>query len=206
MCCIPSRFVCIIVKRFLYFFTLVTVFCSVAQDPPKLVVGIVVDQMRQDYLLRFQEKFGEGGLRRLTDEGFQFKNAHYNYIPTYTAPGHASIYTGTTPSYHGIVANNWYDKRKDQSTYCVYDETAKAVGGSARTGKMSPRNLKVSTITDELLLTTNFTSKVVGISIKDRGAILPAGHNPAGSYWFDSQTGNFMTSDYYMDQLPDWVK
>ena len=181
-------------------------FSSISQDKPKLVVGIVVDQMRQDYLLRFSDKFGEGGFNRLLGEGFQFKNAHYNYTPTYTAPGHASIYTGTTPAYHGIIGNNWYDKIKDRNTYCVSDASVKAIGGSEQNGKMSPRNLKSSTITDELLLTSNFRSKVVGVSIKDRGSILPAGHNPTGAYWFDSKTGNFMTSDYYAEELPTWAE
>jgi len=162
--------------------------------------------MRQDYLYRFSDRFGEGGFKRLMGEGYQFKNAHYNFVPTYTAPGHASIYTGSTPSYHGIIGNKWYDKANDRSTYCVSDASANAVGGSEQSGKMSPRNLKASTITDELLLTTNFRSKVIGVSIKDRGSILPAGHNPTGAYWFDSKTGNFMTSDYYMNSLPAWVK
>ncbi len=173
---------------------------------PKLVVGIVVDQMRQDYLLRFKDKFDEGGFNRLLNEGYQFKNAHYNYIPTYTAPGHASIYTGTTPSNHGIIGNNWFDKQKNTSTYCVYDGAVSEVGGSERSGRMSPKNLKASTITDELMLTSNFRSKVVGVSIKDRGSILPAGHNPTGSYWFDSSSGNFMTSTYYTNSLPKWVE
>lgn len=177
-----------------------------AQERPKLVVGIVIDQMRPDYLYRFSEQYGEGGFMRLMREGHQFKNAHYNYMPTYTAPGHASIYTGTTPSYHGIIANNWYDKNKDRSVYCVADVEVSSVGGSKKNGKMSPRKLQASTLTDELLLSTNFQSKVVGVSIKDRGAILPAGHRPTGAYWFDSPTGNFMTSDYYADTLATWAQ
>ena len=193
-------------KKFFFLALSILSISMLAQDRPKLVVGIVVDQMRQDYLFRFSEKFGEGGFKRLMNEGHQFKNAHYNYVPTYTAPGHASIYTGTTPSNHSIIANGWYDKAKERSTYCVSDETVSAVGGSEQAGKMSPRNLKASTITDELLLTTNFRSKVVGVSIKDRGSILPAGHNPTGAYWFDSKSGNFMTSTYYTESLPKWAK
>ncbi len=177
-----------------------------AQDKPKLVVGIVIDQMRQDYLYRFSEKFGEDGFQRFKNQGYTFKNAHYNYVPTYTAPGHASIYTGTTPSNHSIIANYWYDKKIGRSRYCVADESEVSVGGSEQAGKMSPRNLQASTITDELLLTTNFRSKVVGVSIKDRGSILPAGHNPTGAYWFDSKTGNFITSSYYLEKLPIWVE
>ncbi|MEM9338868.1 MAG: alkaline phosphatase PafA [Bacteroidota bacterium] len=181
---------------------------SIAQekDQPKIVVGIVIDQMRQDYLYRFFHQFSDGGFKRLLKEGYSFKNAHYNYVPTYTAPGHAAIYTGTTPAYNGIIANNWFSREKGRSVYCVADETVSGVGGADKSGKMSPKNLQVSTITDELRLASNFQSKVVGVSIKDRGSILPAGHNPTGAYWFDSNTGNFMTSTYYLDQLPKWAK
>lgn len=138
-------------------------------------------------------------------EGFNVKNTHYNYIPTYTGPGHASLYTGTTPRYHSIISNNWYSREKERSVYCVGDPDAKNIGGSKKSGNVSPRNLIVNTITDELKLTSNFQSKVIGISIKDRGAVLPAGHTPDGAYWYDSRTGEFMTSDYYMDGLPNWV-
>ena len=194
-----------IMKRLTFSVVLLSLSISVFAQKPKVVVGIVIDQMRQDYLYRFENKFSEGGFKRLLKEGYSFKNAHYNYIPTYTAPGHASIYTGTTPSNHGIISNSWFDKVKEITTYCVFDGTVSAVGGNERNGRMSPRNLKASTITDELMLTSNFRSKVVGVSIKDRGSILPAGHNPTGAYWFDSNTGKFMTSTYYSEKLPDWV-
>ena len=193
-------------KRLLWLVLTLISAASLSQDRPKLVVGIVVDQMRPDYLYRFGDRFGEGGFKRLMNEGYQFKNVHYEYVPTNTAPGHASIYTGSLPSYHGIIGNSWYDKANDKIIYCVADTSVNAVGGSKRSGGMSPKNLKASTITDELLLTTNFKSKVVGVSIKDRGSILPAGHNPTGAYWFDGKTGNFMTSDYYMSKLPAWVE
>lgn len=191
-------------RRSLTLILLVLCFQLSAQKP-KIIVGIIVDQMRQDYLFRYAERF-DGGFRRFMDEGYQFKNAHYNYVPTYTAPGHASVYTGTTPSDHGIIGNNWYSKASGLSVYCVSDSDVNCVGGSEPSGKMSPRNLKASTITDELRLTSNFRSKVVGISIKDRGSILPAGHNPTGAYWFDDKTGNFISSTYYMDKLPKWVE
>ncbi len=172
---------------------------------PKLVVGIVVDQMRHEYLQRFESKYGNDGFKRMIRDGFEARNNHYNYIPTYTAPGHASIYTGTTPRYHGIIGNDWYSRVLGRSVYCVGDTSASSVGGSALSGKISPKNLIVNTITDELKLTTNFRSKVVGVSIKDRGAVLPAGHTPDGAYWYDSRTGEFMTSDFYMDALPQWL-
>ncbi|WP_421869723.1 alkaline phosphatase PafA [Marinoscillum sp.] len=189
----------------LFIITLHSGFLFAQSKSPKLVVGIVVDQMRQDYLQRFDYHFSEGGFKRLINDGFTARNNHYNYIPTYTAPGHASIYTGTTPRYHGIIANDWYSKILDRSVYCVGDSLASAVGGSAMNGNISPRNLQVNTITDELKLSTNFRSKVVGISIKDRGAVLPAGHTPDGAYWYDSRTGEFMTSDFYSKVLPKWA-
>ncbi|MFY0601509.1 MAG: alkaline phosphatase family protein [Cyclobacteriaceae bacterium] len=179
--------------------------CQAQTKKPKLVVGIVIDQMKQEYLYRFQEKYEEGGFNRIINEGFMSKNAHYNYIPTKTAAGHASIYTGTTPRYHGIIGNDWYSKVLKRNTYCVGDTLAVGVGTESNAGKMSPRNLQVTTITDELKLTSNFRSKVIGVSIKDRGSILPAGHTPDGAYWYESNTGNFITSDYYLDELPQWV-
>lgn len=194
-------------KKFLSIPLLIfTLSLSGQSQKPKLVVGIVVDQMRSDYLQRFESKFSEGGFKRMIREGFVARNTHYNYIPTYTAPGHASVYTGTTPRYHGIISNDWYSRDLGRSTYCVGDSAARGVGGSARNGNISPRNLITNTITDELKLSTNFRAKVIGISIKDRGAVLPAGHTPDGAYWYDSRTGEFMTSDFYKEKLPDWVE
>lgn len=175
-----------------------------SQNQPKLVVGIVVDQMRQEYLYRYESKFGEQGFKRLMNEGFMLKNAHYNYVPTETGPGHASIYTGTTPSVHGIVGNDWYDRSTKQNVNCVGDPNQKAVGTDAA-GAVSPSRLLSTTITDELKLATQQRAKVVGVSIKDRGATLPAGHTPDGAYWFDGATGSMITSSYYKQKLPDWV-
>lgn len=175
-----------------------------AQDKPRLVVGIVVDQMRQDYLSRFADRFCDSGFKRLQNEGFSYDNGHYNYIPTYTGPGHASIYTGTTPAYHGIVANDWYDRLKGDFTYCAEDSTAKGVG-SAKTKGMSPKNLLTTTVTDELALATQFRSKIVGLSIKDRGAILPAGHTANGAFWYDNKSGKMVSSDWYAKELPAWI-
>ncbi len=172
---------------------------------PKLVVGIVVDQMRQDYLLRFADKYGDDGFKRLMKDGTVAYNAHYNYIPTNTGPGHASVYTGTTPSMHGIISNGWYDKKSGKSLYCVEDNNQQVVGGDEGSGNVSPVNLVTTTITDELKLSSSFKSKVIGIAIKDRGSVLPAGHNPDCAYWFDSKTGNFVTSTYYLEALPGWA-
>lgn len=172
---------------------------------PKLVVGIIVDQMRQEYLLRFYDKFGEGGFKRLMKQGFMARNAHYNYIPTYTGPGHASVYTGATPAMHGIIANDWYSRELKRYVYCAEDTTVTAVGGSESSGQISPRNLMSTTITDQLKMATQGRAKVIGVSIKDRGSALPAGHRADGAYWFDSKTGEMMTSTFYVNELPDWV-
>ena len=180
---------------------------EVTNSKPKLVVGIVVDQMRYDYLTRFGSKFGEGGFKRMINEGFNCKNNHYNYIPTYTGPGHASIYTGTTPKYHGIIANNWYSKKEKKTVYCAADDSVSAVGTYSKSERMSPRRMLTTTFADENRLFTQMRGKTIGISIKDRGAILPAGHTANAAYWFRGKgEGNFITSNYYMEDLPEWVK
>ena len=180
-------------------------YLGTAQDKPKLVVGIVVDQMKMEYLYRFSSDFSENGFKRLMKEGYTFHNVHYNYMPTYTGPGHASIYTGTTPAVHGIVGNEWFNKATGKEMYCTDDATVSTIGDdSEKEGKMSPRNLQSTTITDELKLSTNFKGKVIGISIKDRGAILPAGHFADWAFWY-SKTGAFISSTYYGEKLPDWA-
>ena len=178
---------------------------SYSQKKPKLVVGIVVDQMRQEYLYRFDSKFSEGGFKRLVANGYMLKNAHYNYVPTYTGPGHASIYSGTTPAVHGIIGNDWWDKNAKKSVNCVEDERFKAVGNPEGNGDVSPWRLLSTTITDELKLFTQKRAKVIGISMKDRGAVLPAGHMANAAYWYDSKTGKFISSTYYVTALPTWV-
>lgn len=171
----------------------------------KLVVGIVVDQMRYDFLTRYYHRYGEGGFKRLLNYGFEFKNNHYNYIPTYTGPGHASVYTGTYPAIHGVIANDWYDKEIQKSVYCVEDENVTSVGTEDKAGKMSPHRMKTTSITDELKLHTQQKSKVIGISLKDRGSILPAGHTGT-AYWFHGkEEGRWISSSFYMNELPMWV-
>ena len=173
---------------------------------PKLIVGIVVDQMRYDYLTRYWDRLSPDGFRRLVNQGFYCRNTRYNYLPTDTGPGHASIYSGTTPAWHGIVGNNWLDRTRNIDTYCASDTNVSTVGSISISGLMSPRNLKTTTITDELRMATNMQGKVVGLSLKDRGAIFPAGHTPNGAYWLDALTGRWITSTWYMDSLPGWVK
>ncbi len=173
---------------------------------PKLIVGIVVDQMRPDYLNRFAGKFGTGGFNRILREGFYCRNTNYNYAPTYTGPGHASIYTGTTPAVHGIAGNDWFDQKVMDTVYCTLDTAVSGVGGgNGAEGMMSPRRLLANTITDELRLSTQMKAKVLGISLKDRGAILPAGRSGDAAYWYDGKTGNWITSNWYRDDLPKWA-
>ncbi|MBK5284309.1 MAG: alkaline phosphatase family protein [Bacteroidia bacterium] len=170
-------------------------------NKPKLVVGIIVDQMRYDFLFRYWDKYSTGGFKRMIEEGYLCRNVHYDYIPTYTGPGHASVYTGTTPSVHGIVSNDWFDRETGKTMYCVSDSSVKGVGGGS---KMAPRNLFTTTIPDELRLASKMQSKVIGIALKDRGAILPAGHSANAAYWIDA-SGNWVSSSYYMQNLPLWV-
>ncbi|MCX6314103.1 MAG: alkaline phosphatase family protein [Sphingobacteriales bacterium] len=172
---------------------------------PKLVVGIVIDQMRWDYLYRFNDLYGANGLKRLLNKGFSCENTLIPYVPTYTAVGHTCVYTGSVPAYTGIVGNNWFDKTTNTNVYCTDDSTVNPVGSNTKGGKMSPKNLWVTTITDELRLSNNFKSKVIGIAMKDRGAILPAGHSANAAYWYDDKSGKWISSTYYMQQLPDWV-
>jgi predicted AlkP superfamily pyrophosphatase or phosphodiesterase len=173
---------------------------------PKLVVGLVVDQMRWDYLYRYYDRYQTGGFKRMLNEGYTCENTNIDYIPTVTAAGHTCIYTGSVPAIHGIAGNDFIVQATGKSMYCTDDNTVTAVGSTSKAGQMSPRNLLVTTVTDELRLATNFRSKVIGIALKDRGGILPAGHSANAAYWFDDASGNWITSTYYMTDLPAWVK
>ena len=173
---------------------------------PKLVVGIVVDQMRWDYLYRYYDRFAaNGGFKRLLNNGFSCENTMIPYAPTVTACGHSSIYSGSVPAISGITGNNWWDNEEMRTVYCTEDKSVNTVGSNSSLGKMSPKNMLVTTICDELKLATNFKSKVIGISIKDRGGILPAGHSANAAYWYDNTVGTWITSTYYMNELPKWV-
>ena len=173
---------------------------------PKLVVGITVDQMRWDYLYRYYARYASnGGFKRLLNQGFSCENTFIPYQPTVTAPGHTTIYTGSVPAIHGITGNLWWDEDQKKEVYCTEDKTVTTVGSTTAAGLMSPRNMLVTTICDELRLATNFQSKVIGIAIKDRGGILPAGHTANACYWYDPGVGKWITSSFYMTDLPKWV-
>ena len=199
-------------KRYLLVFIAVTAtFGSFAKKGhnvarPKLVVGIVVDQMRWDYLYRYYNNYSNSGFRRLMDNGYSCQNTMINYLPSYTAPGHSCVYTGSVPSIHGIAANDWFDTKTGKSVYCT-DDTVREVNNGIVTDRksMSPRNLLVTTVTDELRLATNFKSRVYGVAVKDRGSILPAGHLANGAYWLDDSTGSFCSSTYYKESAPQWL-
>lgn len=204
-----------LMKRILFLFVISAILlqscvtdCNCEKDPkPKLVIGMVVDQMRYDYLTRFKDRYGEDGFKRLLKDGYTLKNAHFSYIPTYTAVGHSSAYTGTTPDHHGIIGNNWYDKYEKKWIYCVEDSTYTSVGVDGMSGQKSPYRLATTTITDQLRMAQNMKGKTIGLAIKDRSSILPSGHTGNGAFWYEGKNDNkWITSSYYMDELPEWVK
>lgn len=195
-------------KALLVFSLVIIGFITQAQSlqRPKLVVGIMVDQMRWDYLYRFYDRYGKDGFKRMITKGYSCENTFIPYTPTYTAVGHTCVYTGSVPAITGIVSNTWYRRDLKRAWYCSEDSSVKTVGSTSSAGKMSPRNLWTTTVTDELRLATNFQSKTIGIALKDRGAILPAGHSANAAYWFDDATGGWISSTYYMTDLPQWLK
>jgi predicted AlkP superfamily pyrophosphatase or phosphodiesterase len=173
---------------------------------PKLVIGLVVDQMRYDYLYKYNNQYGENGFKRLLREGNSCENTYIDYIPTVTGCGHTGIYTGSVPAIHGIASNGWHNYKTGKSMYCAQDDSVKTVGVDGKSGKMSPKNLWVSTVADELRMATNNRSTTIGIALKDRGSILPAGHTANAAYWMDDSLGFWITSSYYMQELPVWVR
>ncbi|RYY50837.1 MAG: alkaline phosphatase family protein [Chitinophagaceae bacterium] len=200
-------------KCFTFFLMFFVFACTVFAQPrantatqkPALVVGLVIDQMRWDYLYRFEKLYGPDGFKRLLTQGFSFDNTLIPYTPTYTAAGHTCVYTGSVPAIHGIVGNDWFEKSINAGMYCTSDSTVSGVGSNSAAGKMSPKNMWTTSVTDELRLSNNFKSKVIGISLKDRGAILPAGHSANAAYWYDDGVGKFISSSFYMKELPTWV-
>ncbi|HKE56101.1 MAG TPA: alkaline phosphatase family protein [Pyrinomonadaceae bacterium] len=178
---------------------------GLANRRARLVLMIVVDQFRYDYLERFGDLFAANGFRRLLRDGASWAQANCNYMPTYTAPGHATIFSGAWPSETGIVGNEWVDRPTGKKVTSVSDDSVRTLGGGTNEPGSSPRRLLTSTLGDELRLATNDRAKVIGISLKDRSAILPAGRHANAAYWFSTQTGNIVSSTYYFEQLPSWV-
>ena len=174
-------------------------------ERPKLVVGLVVDQMRWDYLYRYFNRYGNGGFKRLLQQGYSFENTFIPYTPAVTAAGHTCLYSGSIPAINGIVGNDWIERDSGKIMYCSQDKSVSTVGSFSRQGQMSPKNMLVTSVADELRLATNFRSRTFGVALKDRGGIFPAGHSANAAYWFDDSTGNWITSTYYMNNLPAWV-
>ncbi len=195
----------------LFIVLLIVVFSSCEHKPkevdrPKIVIGLVIDQMRWDYLYRYADMYGKEGFKRLIKHGYNCQNTSVNYMPANTAPGHTCIYTGSVPSIHGISGNNWIDNLTGDGVYCVDDKNVHQVGDKSGAASFSPANMLTTTITDELRLATNQKSRVYGVAIKDRGAILPAGHLANAAYWYTDKTGTFTTSTYYPNQNPAWLQ
>lgn len=174
-------------------------------EKPRLVIGIVVEQLRYDHIERFRDRFGENGIKRLINEGSYFKNASFEYMLTQSAPGHATIATGAEPSYHGIPSDSWYVPLKNELIYATKDAVVNPVGGSFESGLHSPVSLQSSTFSDELKMATNRRAKVFSVGIKESSSILSAGHAADAAFWFDNTTGTWMSSSYYLDSLPGWV-
>ena len=175
---------------------------------PKLVVIIVIDQFRYDYLVRFRQQFGPDGFKGLMSTGACFADCRYHHANTATGPGHATLLTGAYPNLHGIIGNEWYDRSLHRTVNCVEDPATKLVGepeGTSEAPAFSPHYLIGSTLGDELRAASDFGSKVVAISLKDRSAILPGGHSASAAYWYDTRTGRFVTSTYYIPALPAWA-
>ncbi len=175
-------------------------------DGPDLIVGIVVDQMRYDYLTRMWDRFGDSGFRRLVSEGSSFSNARYDYLINQSAPGYATIFTGTNPSGHGIISDQWYDRLRDDMQSAVFSDYAVAVGGSFLNGKRAPSGLLTGTVGDELRMATDFRSRVFSVSLNDAASVLSGGFSANSAWWFDNASGTWMSSSYYIDSLPGWVE
>lgn len=202
----------VILKRHAAIILLITVYIKLSgqgaylpPDKPRLIIGIVVEQLKYDQLEKFRDRLGENGIKRLINEGTYFKNASFEYMLTQSAPGHATISTGSEPSFHGITSDNWYLPLRNELIYCTKDITVNPLGGSFEAGLHSPVNLQASTFSDELEMATNKKAKVFGVGIKENSAIFSAGHAADGAYWFDNATGTWMSSTYYIDTLPVWV-
>lgn len=174
-------------------------------EKPKLVIGIVIEQFRYDYIDKYWDNFSEGGFKRLINEGTFCKNASYDFFFTQSAPAHATLVTGTDPRVHGIIADNWYHPLRDEIVYCTSDSDADPVGGSFERGLHSPVNLLPSTFGDELKLSNGGKSKVFSVGLKENASILSGGHSANAAYWYDEITGTWMTSTHYLDSLPAWV-
>jgi len=174
-------------------------------NKPRLVVGIVLENFNPDYLIKYKTQFGDGGFSRLLNQGLIYRNSSYDYMYSQTGVDHASIYSGTNPSYHGIIAHSWYDRIEGDAIPNVYDKKERAVGSDSIKGMVSPKKMLAHTIGDELKL-TNVCSRIFGLSMNSESAVLSSGHMADGAFWLDEISGKWSTSSYYMDSLYNWAK
>ncbi|MCB8994460.1 MAG: alkaline phosphatase family protein [Bacteroidales bacterium] len=178
---------------------------SVPPEKPKLIIGIVISEMRYDYINRYWDKFSEGGFKRLVNGGTYCKNTHHDYLISEPGEGFASIATGAYPDVHGIVSDYWYDRLRDKVSFCISDDNVNTVGGPYEAGKYSPKALMSSSLSDQARVAAQFKPRVISISLDPRAAVLSGGRSANAAYWFDSEKGNWITSSYYLDSLPSWV-
>ena len=179
---------------------------SIPPEKPSLVVGIIISEMRYDYLIRFRENFSENGFNKLLSTGTVFKNAHHDYLITESGPGYATLSTGAYPDVHGIVANFWYERLRNNVNFCIRDEKVNSVGGAYESGKFSPSNLLTHTVSDQFKISGNFGSKIISVSLDPTAAVLLGGHTADAAYWYDDTNGRWITSSFYCDSLPEWVE
>jgi predicted AlkP superfamily pyrophosphatase or phosphodiesterase len=187
-------------------FTTAQVSAQASPEKPKLVIGIIIDQMRYDFIYKYWNKYSNNGFKRLINEGSFCKNANFNYLLTFSNSGFATISTGANPSVHGIVSDEWYVPLLDKTVHCTRDDNVQTIGGNDESEKHSPVNLIASTIGDEIKLSTYKMAKVISVSIDPSAAVLNAGHLADAAYWFDTYSENWVTSSCYLKELPDWVK
>jgi len=192
----------------LFIFSCSSLWAQIAYIPPekpKLIVEIIVEQLRYDQVEKLRDRFCDNGIRRMINEGTSFKNANFHYVHTQSAPGHATISTGTEPAFHGITSDYWYVPLKNEIIYCTQDREVAPVGGSFEQGLHSPAPLLSSTFSDELFMSTGGKAKIFSAGLRESSAILSVGHSASGVYWFDDITGTMMSSSWYMTELPAWV-
>jgi predicted AlkP superfamily pyrophosphatase or phosphodiesterase len=200
-------------KKLIIVFYLALFYCEgligqgayIPPDKPKLVIGIIVEQLRYDQIERFRSRFDQNGIRRLLNEGTNFQNASFQYMLTQSAPGHATIATGAEPAWHGITSDTWYLPLRNELIYCTKDLNVNPAGGTPEAGRHSPVNLQASTFADELKMSSRKKAKVFSVGLKDNSVILSAGHSADGAYWFDNTAGSWISSTWYVDSLPEWV-
>jgi predicted AlkP superfamily pyrophosphatase or phosphodiesterase len=178
---------------------------SVPPEKPKLIIGIIISEMRYDYINRYWNKFGDGGFKRLINKGVFCKNAHHDYLIAESGAGYASITTGAYPDVHGIVSDYWYDRLRDKITYCIENEKVETIGGSYEEGKYSPSKLLATTLSDQLRVSNQFNSKVISVSLDPKAAVISGGHTANAAYWYENTNGKWISSSYYVDSLPGWV-